>query len=185
MFPKTDPELIEVSIPRATSKDIIPIQDKLSMDLNQEIISSIITNKEKDFIIKTNKSFFYEFGKLYTQNILLKAKLNELLKEKKSLNQLIIKKELEVKDIKIKNNEEISNIENYNNIKNKSILQYYKKKKRIRRKKKDIIKIFNCSFPNCTKSYPTKGALNMHIKLKHQQNMGYNCSGGDIKLKYQ
>ena len=181
MFTKTDPELIEVSIPTAYSKEIIPMQDKLNIDLNQQIISNIISKKEKDFIIKKNKSFFDEFGKLYTKNILLKAKLNELLKEKKYLNQIIIKQEQQVPNIKNKNNEEILNNENKDNINNKNILQYYKKRKRIRRKKKDIIRIFNCNFPNCKKSYPTKGALNMHVKLKHQKNIGYNYSVENIK----
>ena len=169
MITKKYPELIEVSLPTSIPKDIIPFQDKLKMDLNQPIISSIISKKEKDFIIKMNKSFFYELGKLYTKNILLKAKLNELLKEKKNLNQTIIKQEqqLKMKNKKNKNNEKNNDIENINLNKKKTIIQYYRKIKRIRRKNNEIIKIFNCNFPNCNKSYPTKGSLNMHIRLKH------------------
>ena len=35
------------------------------------------------------------------------------------------------------------------------------------KQKHEINNIYNCSFPNCDKSYPTKCSLNMHIKLKH------------------
>ena len=181
MFTKTDPELIEVSIPTAYSKEIIPIQDKLNMELNHQIISNIISKKEKDFIIKKNKSFFDEFGKLYTKNILLKAKLNELLKEKKTLSQIIIKKEQQIKNKKRDKKEENNSVEENNNNKNINSLQYYRKKKRITRKKKEITYVYNCNFPNCNKKYPTKGSLNMHIKLKHQKNMLYNYSKEDYK----
>ena len=178
MIPKKDPELIEVSISMSFPKDIIPIQDKLDINLNQQFTSSNITKKEKDFIIKTNKSFFYEFGKLYTKNLLLKARLNELLNEKKKLNQIILKKENKIKK---KNNEKENEKINDNNNKNDNIMQYYKKRKRIRRKKNEIINSYFCEFPNCNKSYPTKGSLNMHIKLKHQQDISYNFNKGDIK----
>ena len=181
MIEKKDPELIEVSLPMSFSKDIIPIQDKLNIDLDQKIIFSIISKKERDFIIKTNKSFYHEFGKLYSKNILLKAKLNELLKEKKSLSQIIIKKEQQIKKDKKKKKEEIYSVEENNNNKSINIMQYYRKKKRIRRKKKEINYIYNCNFPNCNKKYPTKGSLNMHIKLKHQKNMIYNYSKEDHK----
>ena len=181
MIEKKDPELIGISLPMSFSKDIIPIQDKLNIDLNQQIISSIISKKENDFIIKTNKTFFHEFGKLYSKNILLKAKLNELLKEKKSLSQIIIKKEQQIKKDKKKKKEEIYSVEENNNNKSINIMQYYRKKKRIRRKKKEINYIYNCNFPNCNKKYPTKGSLNMHIKLKHQKNMIYNYSKEDHK----
>ena len=181
MIEKKYPELIEVSSPISFSKDIIPIQDKLNIDLDQKIIFSIISKKERDFIIKTNKSFYHEFGKLYSKNILLKAKLNELLKEKKSLSQIIIKKEQQIKKDKKKKKEEIYSVEENNNNKSINIMQYYRKKKRIRRKKKEINYIYNCNFPNCNKKYPTKGSLNMHIKLKHQKNMIYNYSKEDHK----
>ena len=181
MIKKKDPELIDVSLPKSFSKDIIPIQDKLNIDLNQQIISSIISKKENDFIIKTNKSFYHEFGKLYSKNILLKTKLNELLKEKKSLSQIIIKKEQQIKKEKRTIKEENDVIEENNNKININSLQYYRKKKRIRRKKKEINYVYNCYFPNCNKKYPTKGSLNMHIKLKHQKNMLYNYIKEDYK----
>ena len=181
MITKKNPELIEVSFPMSFSKNIIPIQDKLNIDLNEQIISSIISKKENDFIIKTNKSFYHEFGKLYSKNILLKAKLNELLKEKKSLSQIIIKKEQQIKKGKKKKKEENNSVVENNNNKSTNNLQYYRKKKRIRRKKNEIIYVYNCNYPNCNKKYPTKGSLNMHIKLKHQQNVLYNYSKEDFK----
>ena len=180
MIPKKDPELIEVSVPMSFPKDIIPIQDKIDINLNQQFISSNITKKEKDFIIKTNKSFFYEFGKLYTKNILLKSKLNELLNEKKKLNQIVLKKENQI--YKKNNEKKYENIYNDNNKKNDNNLQYYKKRKRIRIKKKEIINSYFCQFSNCNKSYPTKGSLNMHIKLKHHQNNTNNFINENMKL---
>ena len=181
MIKNKDLELIELSLPMSFSKDIIPIQDKLNIDLNQQIISSIISKKENDFIIKTNKSFYHEFGKLYSKNILLKTKLKELLKEKKSLCQIIIKKEQQIKKEKRTIKEENDVIEENNNNININSVQYYRKKKRIRRKKKEINYLYNCYFPNCNKKYPTKGSLNMHIKLKHQKNMLYNYIKEDYK----
>ena len=175
MITKNDPELIEVSIPISFPKNIIPIQDKQNINLNKQIQSSNITKKQKDFIIKTNKSFFHEFGKLYTKNLLLKSKLNDLLNEKKQLNQIIIKQEKQKskkQKTNIVNNEENNDMDVI--LKNQDRLTYYRKKKRIRRKKNEIIYAYNCNFPNCNKSYPTKGSLNMHIKLKHKNDLVYN-----------
>ena len=42
MIEKKDPELIDVSLPMSFSNDIIPIQDKLNIDLDQKIIFSKI-----------------------------------------------------------------------------------------------------------------------------------------------
>ena len=178
MIKKEDPELIEVSSPTSFSKYIIPIQDKTTIDLKGQIMSSIITKKQKDFIIRTNKSFYHEFGKLYTKNILLKTKLSELLNEKKRLNQTLIKNEYEMKRQINENN--VKNDSNYE-INNKNILKYYRKRKRIRRKKNEIIYTYSCNYPECNKSYPSKGSLNMHIKLKHQHNINYNFSNENMK----
>ena len=176
MIEKKDPEFIEVSISNSYSKNIIPIQDNLNIDLNQLLLYPNITKKQKDFIKKMNKSFFYEFGKLKNKNILLKAKLKDLLKEKQRLNQIIIEKEhkrnREKSKIKGINNDNNNSIDNNN--KNENILQNYRKRKRIRRKKSEIVYAYFCNFPNCNKSYPTKGSLNMHIKLKHQKNLDRN-----------
>ena len=91
MINKKEPDIIGVSFPLSFPRNIIPNQDILNMDLNHQIISSNLTKTQKEFIIKTNKSFFKEFINLYTKNILLKAKLNEILDEKKNLSQKILK----------------------------------------------------------------------------------------------
>ena len=174
MIPKKDPELIEFSIPMSFPQKLTPFQDKLSNNFNQQSISINITKQQKDFIIKTNKSTFYEFRKLYTKNVILKNKLKKLLNEKQKLSKIISKKENQIKN---KNNEK-KNVNNNDNNNNKidNNLKYYKKRKRIRRKKNEIMYIYYCQFPNCNKSYPTKGSLNMHIKLKHNQLMIYNLN---------
>ena len=178
MITKKDPELIEVSIPISFPKNRIPIQDTQNINLNEQNQSFYITKKQKDFIIATNKSFFHEFCKLYSKNILLKLKLNELINEKKELNQIIIKKENQRKKLKkSKKSKNVNKSENNdiddNNIDNK-VITYYRKKKRLRRKKNEIIYVYNCNLPNCNKSYPTKGSLNMHIKLKHKNDLAFN-----------
>ena len=120
--------------------------------------------EQKEFIIKTNNSFFNEFVKLYTKNMFLKSQLNEILKEKNKLSQIIIKLEQEKK----KKNKEGKEIEINDNMNiNYENLIFYRKTKKVRRKKKDINYIYNCYFPNCNKSYPRKNSLNLHIKLKH------------------
>ena len=174
MINKKNLEHFELPIPMSFPNNIIPIQDKIKIDLNQQILSSNITKNQKDFIIKTNKKFFYEFTKLYTKNILLKSKLNEILNEKKNLNQLIIKLEQQgKKSLKTNNGKNGENYENID-IKKENNIECYRKRKRIRRKKKEITYLFNCQFPNCNKSYPTKGSLNMHIKLKHPREVVNN-----------
>lgn len=54
-----------------------------------------------------------------------------------------------------------------NNIFKKIIDNYYISRKRKRRKKTELNNIHICTYPSCEKSYPTKGSLKMHIKLKH------------------
>ena len=123
--------------------------------------------EQKEFIIKANNSFFNEFVKLYTKNMFLKSQLNEILKEKNKLSQIIIKLEQEKK----KKNKEGKEIEINDNMNiNYENLIFYRKTKKVRRKKKDINYIYNCYFPNCNKSYPRKNSLNLHIKLKHNKD---------------
>ena len=162
MINKKDPDIIGVSFPLSFPRNIIPNQDILNMDLNHQIISSNLTKTQKEFIIKTNKSFFKEFINLYTKNILLKAKLNEILDEKKNLSQKILKLEEERKK-SIKLNKMRKDII-------EDAIKLYRKSKRIRRKKSEITYVYKCDFPNCQKRYPSKGSLNMHIKLKHQKS---------------
>ena len=132
------------------------------------LFSDNVVPMQKEFIKKTNNSFFNEFVKLYEKNMFLKSQLNEILKEKNKLSQIIIKLEKEKK----KKNKEGKEIElndimniNYEN------MIFYRKSKKVRRKKKDINYIYNCFFPNCNKSYPRKNSLNLHIKLKHKNDI--------------
>ena len=137
---------------------------KLNEGVFPIIFTDIINPEQKEFIVNTNYSFFNEFVKLYTKNMFLKSQLNEILKVKKKLSQIIIKLEQEKK----KKNKEGKEIEINDNMNiNYEHMIFYRKTKKIRRKKKDIIYIYNCYFPNCNKSYPRKNSLNLHIKLKH------------------
>ena len=169
MIEKIEPELIDDSFLLSFDKNLILNQDKTNKDIDKQVISNNITKRQKEYINYKNKYFFFEFDKLYTTNIILKNKLNDVLNEKKRLNQLIIKLEHQVKNSKKINYEKTENDFIMNN-RNKNTLNIepYRKKKRKRRKKKEINNIYNCPFHNCNKSYPSKGSLNMHIKLKHQ-----------------
>ena len=169
MIEKIEPELINDSFLNSLMNNLIPIQDKINIDLDKPIITNNIVKNEKDYIIQKNKFFFIKFEKLYTNNILLKSKLNDMIEEKKRLNQLIIKLEQQINNSK-KSNKEIDRFGNNNK---SSVIESYKKKKRKRRKKSEIKNIFNCPFHNCNKSYPSKGSLNMHIKLKHSNQKQY------------
>ena len=164
MYAQNCTEAIEASLPKIFSNSMIPIQDKLKEEYNLQIFSPNITNKQKELIIETNKSFFNEFSKLYYQNILLKNRLLKVLDEKKKLNQIIIKYEQEIsKSQKERKIEETNNKDN-----NENRINIFRKRKRKRRKKSEVISKYKCPFLNCNKSYPSVGSLNMHIKLKHQ-----------------
>ena len=166
MLVKKEPKFIEDSFISLLTYNLIPVKAKLNLNLDTKNVSKIIDEKQKDYFLKKNISFFFEYEKLYKENILLKNKLNELLNEKKNLNKLIIKLEQRIKLDKKENNK--------NNNTTLNTLKSYKKKKRNRRKKKEITNIYNCTFNKCNKSYPTKSSLNMHIKLKHRNQNLYN-----------
>ena len=172
MIEKNEPELVDDSFFISHKKNLIPIQDITNIDIDPQKITNNIDEKNKEYLYHKNKFFFREFENLYINNILLKNKLNEVLNEKKMLNQLITKLENQIKISKKANN-----LNNENNIiknNNKSLnIELYKKKKRKRRKKSEIKNIFSCPFRNCNKRYPSKSSLNMHIKLKHQKDKLY------------
>lgn len=183
MIETNEPELIDDSCLTSFNNNLIPIQDKQNIYIDTQNISNNIIKKQKDFLNKKNKLFFRELEKLYTKNILLKNKLNEVLNEKKRLNQLIIKLEQQIKvskKINIENNKN-SLLENNKNNERLTNIELYRKKKRKRRKKNEIKNLYKCTFHNCDKSYPSKGSLNMHIKLKHQNEQFYNLDKGNTK----
>ena len=182
MFAKKFPELFTTSLQMTFPHSITPIQDVLNEEYNLNLIYPNISKKESELIIQTNKTFFKEFSKLYNENILLKNKLAKALEEKKKLNQYINKQEQEIiKTNKI--NGEIIVEENNGKIIAEKKMELYRKRKRQRRKKSEVVCLYNCSFLNCNKSYPSKGSLNMHIKLKHKQDGFYkfrtNISNND------
>ena len=172
MFAKKFPELFTTSLQMTFPHSITPIQDVLNEEYNLNLIYPNISKKESELIIQTNKTFFKEFSKLYNENILLKNKLAKALEEKKKLNQYINKQEQEIiKTNKI--NGEIIVEENNGKIIAEKKMDLYRKRKRQRRKKSEVVCLYNCSFLNCNKSYPSKGSLNMHIKLKHKHEGFY------------
>ena len=172
MFTKNLSEIFKASFPMTFPHNITSLQDVLNAEYNHHLIYPNISKKEKELIIQTNKSFFQEFTKLYNENILLKNKLAKALDEKKKLNQYIIKHEQEI--IKTnKNDSKIIRDENNGKMISEKRMELYRKIKRQRRKKSEVVCLYNCSFVNCNKSYPSKGSLNMHIKLKHKQEGFY------------
>ena len=83
MVPVKNQDLFETSIPKAFSNQINFYQDRSTLDLEKRIMMTNITNNQREFIVEKNKYFFEEFKKLYTKNILLRKKLNELLTNKR------------------------------------------------------------------------------------------------------
>ena len=170
MVPVKNQDLFETSIPKAFSNQINFYQDRSTLDLEKRVMMTNITNNQREFIVEKNKYFFEEFKKLYSKNILLRKRLNELLTNKKELHQQIIKQEHEEKKSKKKTKNEEKDKNNCINKTKQSFFEVtdpYFKKKRQRRKKCELITKHNCFYPNCNKSYPSKSSLNMHIKLKH------------------
>ena len=171
MIEKKELELIDDSSFNSFANNYFLVQDKLNAEIDYQNTFNNKTKVQKDYILQKNKIFFAEYKNLYSENIILKNKLNEILNEKKRLNQLIIKLEQQMDLSKKKNNEKNNNFSNNENMK---IIEPYRKIKRKRRRKCEIKNIYKCSFYNCNKSYPTKGSLNMHIKLKHQKDKFYS-----------
>ena len=97
MLVKKEPKFIEDSFINLLTYNLIPVKAKLNLNIDTKNVSKIIDEKQKDYFLKKNISFFFEYEKLYKENILLKNKLNELLNEKKNLNKLIIKLEQRIK----------------------------------------------------------------------------------------
>ena len=168
MIKEKNLELIECSQLKQFQNNNNSFQDNEKSSSNLQFKPIKITKKQKDFIIRNNKDFYKEFKKEYMKNIELKNKLNEIITEKNRLKQIINK--LGQKKIYSNYHNNINDITNsyiYTNSFN-SITDYIKNKRK-RRKKNEIINKYNCTFPNCDKIYSSKGSLNMHIRLKHQQ----------------
>ena len=171
MIEKKELELIDDSSFNSFANNYFLVQDKINVEIDNQNTLNNMTKVQKDYILQKNEMFFTEYKNLYSENIILKNKLNEILNEKKRLNQLITKLEQQMDLSKKKNNKKNDNFSNNESMK---IIEPYRKIKRKRRKKCEIKNIYKCSFYNCNKSYPTKGSLNMHIKLKHQKDKFYS-----------
>ena len=167
MIEEKYPKAIETLLQFQFQRNINHFQDNIYSSLNHQFIPSFITPKQEDFIIKNNKLFYKEYKQLYKKNIELRNKLNEIIEEKKSLNDKINKFLQQNKKFTNLNIKELFNNSN-DKIHYVNILNTYIKTKRKRKKKAEIITKYTCSYPNCNKNYPSKCSLNMHIKLKHQ-----------------
>jgi len=165
MIPAKSLENLEGFWPLGLFNNNISLQDISLLLSNKYLSMNFITKTQKDFIIENNKEFFIKFKNVYLQNEDLKNKLNKLLEEKKRLKKIIINLDKKVKKINLSNNKDNGNISAIENAKNSPY------RKRIRRKKIDIINTCECTFPGCNKGYLSKCSLNMHIKLKHQMNI--------------
>ena len=168
MIEEKYPEAIKASLQIQFQSNLNHFQDNIYSSINHQIIPNYITLKQEEFIIKNNIFFYKEYKQLYKKNIELKNKLTEILEEKKSLNDKINKFLQQNKQFSKLNNKELFNNSNNENLYINSINSYIKTKRK-RKKKTEIINKYNCSYPNCDKSYPSKSSLNMHIKLKHQK----------------
>ena len=158
-------ENLEGFLPLGLLNNNISLQDINLLLSNQFSSTNIITKTQKEFIIKNNKEFFIKFKNVYLQNEDLTNKLNKLREERKRLKTIIINLDKKLKKINLSAEKENGNISVVKNVKNSPY------RKRIRRKKIEIINKYICSFPGCNRGYLSKCSLNMHIKLKHQINI--------------
>ena len=156
---------LEGFLPLGLLNNNISLQDINLLLSNQFSSTNIITKTQKEFIIKSNKEFFIKFKNVYLQNEDLTNKLNKLREERKRLKTIIINLDKKLKKINLSTEKENGNISIVKNVKNSPY------RKRIRRKKIEIINKYECSFPGCNRGYLSKCSLNMHIKLKHQINI--------------
>ena len=125
---------------------------------SDDAIPGNISEKEKAEINSKNKLYFYQYSKLFDENILLKLKLQELICKRDEYKKVINK--LEIKD---NINKEEFYEGGFNNIPN----NLYINNRRKRRKRCQINYKYECNFKNCNKKYSAEGCLNQHIKLKH------------------
>ena len=164
MIPGKNLENLEGFRPLVLFNNNISLQDINLLLSNQFSSTNIITKTQKEFIIKNNNEFFIKFKSVYLQHVDLTNKLNKLKEEKKRLKTIIINLDKKLKKANLSEEKENSNISVIKKVKNSPY------RKRIRRKKIEIINKYECTFPGCNRGYLSKCSLNMHIKLKHQIN---------------
>ena len=132
----------------------------MNKEKNQENLNDSFSQHTKKYLISNQDNIYSGFNQ---QNPILYISKKE--KEFITQNNKLFYKEFK---ILFRKNIELKNKLNEVNAEKKRLYDIIIKKEQIfKRPKHEINNIYNCSFPNCDKSYPTKCSLNMHIKLKH------------------
>lgn len=116
--------------------------------------STLLNNVDINILLEQNYKYYQEFLKIFETNRILKTELSCLLKERNDLKQMIARLERRNKKVcPTFNHRELDDI--------------YTNRKRHRRGKNEIRRMYECEYPNCRKKYGSEGSLNQHIKLKH------------------
>ena len=130
-----------------------------------------LSEKEIEALKERNKKFFNDYLKISEENSLLKFKLHDLTNKKNEMHKYLIQLEHKREKNIIENENNLNYINYSNNMINKELLNFqsnmYINRKRIRRKKNQIICNYKCE--SCNKKYATEGALNQHVKIKHKK----------------
>lgn len=114
-----------------------------------------LSNVDISILLEQNFKYYQEFIKTFETNKLLKTELGCLLKERNDLKQMIARLERRNKKICPSfNHRELDDI--------------YTNRKRHRRGKNEIRRMFECDYPSCKRKYGSEGSLAQHIKLKHE-----------------
>lgn len=114
-----------------------------------------LSNVDISILLEQNFKYYQEFIKTLETNKLLKTELCGLLKERNDLKQMIARLERRNKKI----------CPSFNH---RDLNDIYTNRKRHRRGKNEIRRMFECDYPNCKKTYGSEGSLAQHIKLKHE-----------------
>ena len=133
--------------------------------VSKKEISHPLDKVDVNILLEQNYKYYLDYLKIEETNRLLKNELSSLLKEKNDLKQCIAR--LDRRNRKL-----------YPDESKKEINDLYTNRKRHRRGKNEIKRMFKCGYPNCGKTYGSEGSLNQHIKIKHN-GKEYNSSVND------
>ena len=89
---------------------------------------------------------------IYLNNLILMAKLKEIQAEHEKLCKTVPVSERNADLMRLEYNDELS-----------------LPRKRIRKKKSEVVRNHPCKFPGCTKAYGTDNSLNQHMRIKHPE----------------
>ena len=114
-----------------------------------------------------NTKYYNEYCNIHVANVILLEKIKETVEEKEDL----LKK---LKRLQNSAEQVLSTLSHKNT----------GKRRRIRRKKNEIVRAFKCPIEKCKKEYGTEGSLQQHLKTKHPKYFEKHCSsvkiGGSI-----